>query len=495
MAGFKHNRSVSNDFAVFLNTFLIISTVIVFAVLVFISYSSMYNNYLDEAMVESTDICADVMLDYNRIMNAYGDYNEEERDRLINGYLDSFYISSKGSLYLVDSDGTVLYTNSSDYPSGVTADDIVLDAIASGDELHQSVKEISGTLSRLVTSSRIGNRDCFCVLVTEVDFTNVISNFMTTLVYPVIVSLTAAIALFVIFTTITIRPIRAISRTISKVSDGDLSARIEDKYTNHGDHTGMLTISSDLTDMAEDINAMIESLENQEKDRAIFVSSVAHDIRTPLTSINGFVTAMTDGTIPPELYNKYLEKIKYEVNRIRTLVVSMTEASSLSHVDPALMEEFDLKNVVDDLVSELEPQLNSKNITCKVNIDETGGTMVYGEVYQLSRVISNIVSNAIKFTPQDGTIIISSKMNTAGKSRLITVEDSGPGVEPDKRNKVFESFYKVDPSRKQEGFGLGLYICKQILAGHGQLIKLEESPSLGGAMFVFTFPLPPQHDN
>ena len=121
--------------------------------------------------------------------------------------------------------------------------------------------------------------------------------------------------------------------------------------------------------------------------------------------------------------------------------------------------------------------------------------MVYGEVYQLSRVISNIVSNAIKFTPQDGTIIISSKINTAGKSRLVTVEDSGPGVEPDKRNKVFESFYKVDPSRKQEGFGLGLYICKQILAGHGQLIKLEESPSLGGAMFVFTFPLPPQHDN
>lgn len=71
------------------------------------------------------------------------------------------------------------------------------------------------------------------------------------------------------------------------------------------------------------------------------------------------------------------------------------------------------------------------------------------------------------------------------------VEDSGPGVEPEKRNRVFESFYKTDPSRKQEGFGLGLYICKQILAGHGQSIRLTESQELGGALFIFTFPTPP----
>jgi signal transduction histidine kinase len=77
---------------------------------------------------------------------------------------------------------------------------------------------------------------------------------------------------------------------------------------------------------------------------------------------------------------------------------------------------------------------------------------------------------------------------------MISVEDSGPGVEPDKRNRVFESFYKADPSRKQEGFGLGLYICKQILMGHEQNIWLDESPELGGAMFVFSFPVPPKKD-
>ena len=119
--------------------------------------------------------------------------------------------------------------------------------------------------------------------------------------------------------------------------------------------------------------------------------------------------------------------------------------------------------------------------------------MVYGEIQMLCRVLLNIVTNAIKFTPDGGKIIISSESDRK-HCRFIKVEDSGPGVEPEKRSRVFESFYKADPSRKQEGFGLGLYICKQILTGHGQTIRLEESPELGGAMFVFSFPLPPQKD-
>ena len=303
----------------------------------------------------------------------------------------------------------------------------------------------------------------------------------------------AAIALFIGFVGLTIRPLRDISRTVSKVAEGDLTVRVDEKYTQLGDSTGMLTLSSDLTEMARDVNSMIETLENQENDRAIFISSVAHDIRTPLTSINGFVTAMMDGTIPPELYEKYLTKIKSEVDRIRSLVVSMTEASSLSHVEPDLMDEFDLKEAVEELLSELEPQLKAKNITTEVRINEEGGTMVYGEIQMLCRVLLNIVTNAIKFTPDGGKIIISSESDRK-HCRFIKVEDSGPGVEPEKRSRVFESFYKADPSRKQEGFGLGLYICKQILTGHGQTIRLEESPELGGAMFVFSFPLPPQKD-
>ncbi len=489
-------KSVSTDFAVFLNTFLIISTVIVFAVLVFISYQNVNNEFISNSMSDSGSVCADAVRDYLMVSQQYED--EEVRNSLLNTLLSSNVINDKGSIYITDGEGGVLFSNSH---SLIATDDIngeIRLAISgvnnSNGKIYQSYTEITGTTSRLVSADAIGDTGLYAIVVSEIQSSAYVSEYMNIIFYPVLVSLVAAIALFIGFVGLTIRPLRDISRTMSSVAAGDLTARVDEKYTMIGDRSGMLTLSSDLTEMARNVNSMIESLENQENDRSMFISSVAHDIRTPLTSINGFVTAMLDGTIPPELYEKYLTRIKSEVDRIRSLVVSMTEASSLSNVSPDLMDTFDLKEACDEMIADLEPQLRSKNITIEQKIDETGGTLVYGEIQLLCRVLFNIVTNAIKFTPDGGKIIVSSYQDSKANARVISVEDSGPGVEPEKRNRVFESFYKVDSSRKQEGFGLGLYICKQILTGHEQTIRLDESPELGGAMFVFTFPLPPKKD-
>ncbi len=490
MAGSYKNRTISTDFAVFLNTFLIISTVIVFAVLVFISYQNMSNKFLHERFTLATDACTDVASDYLRITNRYEDPGTAAE--LMDIYLRSNALQESGSVFIADGAGNIYFSNEISPNADVA---LALSWVTgyTGSGLFQQVNEITGTFSQIVTACRIGETGLYSVVITDVDYAEMIREYMTVVFYPVMVAFVAAIALFIGFTGLTIRPLRDISRTVSQVADGDLTARVDDKYTQTGDSTGMLTLSSDLTDMARNVNNMIEVLENQEKDRAVFISSVAHDIRTPLTSINGFVTAMTDGTIPPELYEKYLLRIKAEADKIKNLVVSMTEASSLSHIETELMEVFDLKSALEDLLYELEPQFKAKDITCETRIDEEGGTYVYGEAQLLCRVLLNIVTNAIKFTPEGGKIIISSSLEDKTK-RLITVEDSGPGVEPDKRNRVFESFYKVDSSRKQEGFGLGLYICKQILTGHGQNIRLEESRELGGALFIFTFPTPGSKD-
>ncbi len=493
MALFNRNRPVSTDFAVFLNTFLIISTVIVFAVLVFISYQNISNEYLNNNMADAGKICADAASDYLLLKNAYSD--ESDVSRLMNIYLNSHLFEDRGAIFLTDHEGNIIYSNGlSIY--GEDTDSFLRMVINSVDTnprggMYQDTKELSGTSTRIITALKIEHENMYSIVVSYTEASEFINQYVSIIVFPVLVSMIAAIALFIGFTGLTIRPLKDISRTVSRVSEGDLTARVDNRYTQTGDSTGMLTLSSDLTEMARDVNSMIEVLENQENDRAIFISSIAHDIRTPLTSINGFVTAMMDGTIPPELHDKYLSRIKSEVDRIRSLVVSMTEASSLSHVDPELMEEFDLKDALSDLMAEVEPQMRTKNITYELQIDETGGTMVYGEAQMLCRVLLNIVTNAIKFTPDGGKILISSYPDKK-EARIITVEDSGPGVEPDKRSRVFESFYKADPSRKQEGFGLGLYICKQILTGHGQMIRLDESPTLGGAMFIFSFPTPPE---
>lgn len=488
-------RSVSSDFAVFLNTFLIISTVIVFAVLVFISYQNISNEFINNSMSDNGSVLGDAITDVILIRENYED--EQTRDNMINIYLHSNIISDGGSIFIVYPDGSIKYSNG--HPLIYTDVNSTIRSALAGvndhsDSIYQTYTELSAQKSRIVSASKIGDTGLYAVVISELDINSMIGDYMAIILYPVLVAMVAAIALFIGFTGLTIRPLRDISRTLSKVAEGDLSARVDEKYTKIGDSTGMLTLSSDLTEMARNVNDMIEVLENQENDRSMFISSVAHDIRTPLTSINGFVTAMMDGTIPPELYEKYLMRIKSEVDRIRSLVVSMTEASSLSSVSPDLMDSFDLKEACEDMVADLEPQLRSKKITVDLRIDEEGGTSVYGEIQLLCRVLFNIVTNAIKFTPEGGRIIISSHLDKKQNVRMISVEDSGPGVEPDKRTRVFESFYKADPSRKQEGFGLGLYICKQILMGHEQSIRLDESPELGGAMFIFSFPVPPDKD-
>lgn len=490
MSSSNKSKNVSASFAVFLNTFLIISTVIVFAVLLFLSYESMMDTSILNLRDTNERTCSDVCSDINKtIENSELPWNDEFNLTLIDTYVRSEVFTDNGSIYIVDEYGNVYYH------SKQAADVKNVDAraiIANSSELYQTTTDDQTYNSySVVTCQQIKGSSIYCVVMNTLDFSTVRGEYISVIFLPAMVAMLIAVALFIGFLGMTIRPFKEISRAVAKVAEGDYSTRIDKKYTNASDISS-LTLSSDLAEMARTINSMIEALENQENDRNIFISSVAHDIRTPLTSINGFITAMLDGTIPYDKQDKYLQLIKQEVDRIRKLIVSMTEASSLSHVDPELMEEFDIKDVVEDIKDNLEPQLKEKNIELITDVDTSEGTAVYGESQQLCRVLVNIISNAIKFTPEEGKIKVTTRPDSKARKMQITVEDSGPGVEKEKRARVFESFYKADPSRKQEGFGLGLYICKQILHGHGQTIVLDESQELGGAKFIFSFPYPPE---
>ena len=489
------NRSVNTSFGLFLTSFLIIGTVIIFAVLVFLSYQNSITQVQNDNYLFTDRICGALGSDIKAYdyLRANDELNDDSLDLLVTFEVHSSKYSNVDWIYVTDFDGNILYSNVGD---DHLSDDLVLclnNAKAQDPNYEGRVSTLISE-DRLVASSAVVIPDTeYCVIVSNVaDPSEALEQFKTLTLLPAAVALLAAIALFVGFTQLMIRPMRDISKVMDRAGEGDFSARVDKKYTNYDDMNSIV-ISADLQDMARNVNDMIEKLENQEHDRNIFISSVAHDIRTPLTSINGFITAMMDGTIPSDQYEKYMTLIKQEVDRIRKLIVSMTEASSLSHIDPELMEAFDLRDVVEDVIQNLEPQLHEKNIAATAVLPE-GELMVYGEAQQLCRVIVNIISNAIKFTPVDGQIRVSASRDDKNRKMMISIEDSGPGVEKEKRSRVFESFYKTDPSRKQEGFGLGLYICKQILQGHGQTIVLGESADLGGADFVFSFPYPPEQE-
>ena len=494
----KQNKGLSASFVVFLNSFLIISTVIVFAVLIFLSYENMNNSLIDDNVRIARDTGENLAAD----LASTGAMSDEDVSVFTDFLLKTKLYSSTGNLYITDPRGAVIKSNISepdmmpegDIRGGVfnITDPQILELIEkSATENEQRVDTERKTSEiNVISCTPIGDSGNFLLVFHRGDTSGLRDDYRSMVLIPALIAMTVSVILFVGFVTISLRPIKAISRVISRVAEGDYSARVEGKYTN-SDELSVFTVSSDLADMATTLNNMLEMLENQEKDRNIFISSVAHDIRTPLTSINGFVTAMTDGTIPPANHRKYLIMIKNEADRIRRLVSSMTEASSLTHVDPEMMEEFNLEEMLEDIVSNLEPQLKEKQIDLKT-VYEVAEPICYGEPQPLCRVVVNIISNAIKFTPIGGNIRVTVSKTEDGKRMQMNVEDSGPGVEKDKRARVFESFYKTDPSRKQAGFGLGLYICKQILIGHGQSITLDESADLGGANFIFTLPLPPE---
>lgn len=303
--------------------------------------------------------------------------------------------------------------------------------------------------------------------------------------------LALVVALLIIGTlshTIT-RPIRLLSEAAERVARGDLSARVVipgiDTTTNN---TPLVT--DDLTSLVRTMNHMIDMLNHQERDRRDFISSVSHDLRTPITSIRGFVEGMLDGTIAPGRYLHYLEIVKNESIRMQNLINSMFEMNLLESGKSYKMGVFDINQVLREAVVGLEPLLSEKKLGVQIDIPDSGHSrlLVIGDREAISRVVYNILTNAIQFTPREGIIAIASRQGR-NKHIEVSIEDSGPGINEHDAGKVFDRFYKIDRARTGKGAGLGLFICRAILSAHGQRITVDKS-DLGGARFTFTLASP-----
>ena len=514
MASKSDSRRVSANVAVFIISFLIFTTLIVFAVLLFLSYENMLRMLSLEVTHGTRTAAQGLAIDIETVTGSYDNefvYTVDndgsaafKNSRIVDRFINSNLYNNFGSVYLLDSEGRVLSRSSSidniqdsiiitEVSGGkyYISDEIVIELISTASNGELATYDTHNSMSvTSISCCKVYGTDYYCV-VSNTESTNATrAEYLNVIFLPAMIAMVIAIVLYAVFVYLSLMPMKDISYAISRVAEGDFKVRVQQKYSEPENYSSF-AVSSEFTEMGRTVNNMIESLENQEHDREIFISSIAHDIRTPLTSINGFVTAMLDGTIPPEKQPHYLELIKQQADRIRTLVTSMTEASSLSHVDPSMMEAFNINEMITDIVDNLEAQLAEKNIKVIKSLDPGPGIIAYGEAQQLCRVIINIITNAIKFTPSGGSIKVSTETDRRNNKIWISVEDSGAGVEESKRKRIFESFYKGDPSRKVEGFGLGLYICKQILAGHGQTIVCDEGTELGGAKFVFSFPTEP----
>ena len=286
------------------------------------------------------------------------------------------------------------------------------------------------------------------------------------------IMLAAVIASYIITERIS-HPLKNMAGAAKRYAKGDFSERL----TVQG--------SGEVAELANALNYMAESLENLEGMRNSFLASVSHDLRTPMTTISGFIDGITSGAIPKEQQDHYLGVISTEVHRLSRLVSQLLDISRLESGDRKFsMENFDIAEVARLIIISFEKEIEGKKLDVEFDVEEDNIPVVADKdaIYQ---VLYNLCHNAIKFSRENGRFILKIS-RIAGKKIRVSVYDDGLVITPEDASKVFDRFYKSDKSRglDKNGVGLGLYICKTIMDAHEEGIFLE--PHADGCEFWFT---------
>ena len=244
----------------------------------------------------------------------------------------------------------------------------------------------------------------------------------------------------------------------------------------------------EMDELAQAFNTMAESLAKSETRRQEFVANVSHELKTPMTTIAGFLDGMLDGTIPPEQHKHYMQIVSDEVRRLSRLVRSMLEISRLQSqgISEEKKRRFDLGETIGQVLISFEQRVSRKNLRVDVELPDRP-VWTRADPDSITQVIYNLTDNAIKFCNPGGMLSI--RLTTEGNKARVTVQNTGPTVSPEELPLLFDRFHKADKSRSadREGVGLGLYIVKTILNSHGEDISVTSENGL--TAFTFTLPL------
>lgn len=250
--------------------------------------------------------------------------------------------------------------------------------------------------------------------------------------------------------------------------------------------------SDEIQELARSFNAMADSIELQEKQRAEFIANISHELKTPMTTITGFADGILDGTIPEKEQKKYLSVISSETKRLSRLVRNMLETSRLQSMDrtAVLNNSFDITDVVGLTLLSLEQKINAKDLEVSANFPEER-IYVRGDKDALTEVVYNLLDNAIKFS-NPGTPL-NTEIWKQNDKVFVSVENFGETIPKEELPDIFRRFYKTDHSRGRDpdGVGLGLCIVKTILDHHGEDVFVVSE----NGRTKFTFSLTPSQKN
>ncbi|MGL4731759.1 MAG: sensor histidine kinase [Clostridium sp.] len=273
---------------------------------------------------------------------------------------------------------------------------------------------------------------------------------------------------------IVIRPLQDMSSVARKIANGDVERRVE---INSNDEIGQF---------AKAFNSMADSLEEVDRNRREFISNVSHDIRSPITSINGFIRGILDGVVPKDKETQYLTIAYEETQRLTRLVNDLLDMSAIEEGRIKLaLRKIDINEVIRRSILRNEGKIKEKGISVDVFF-ESDELLVYADQDRIFQVILNLLDNAIKHS-EDGTHIVMSCKTKSGKA-YISIENSGTHIDDENLKNIWERFYKGDKSRTNRvSSGLGLSIVKKIINMLDEEVWVENTEN--GVQFTFTLTL------
>ena len=268
------------------------------------------------------------------------------------------------------------------------------------------------------------------------------------------------------------KPMKEIAAAARQFGHGELNVRVD--VGKRRDEVG---------ELADAFNAMADSLAKSEQRRTEFIANVSHELKTPMTTIAGFADGILDGTIPPDKEQQYLQVISSETRRLSRLVRSMLDLSRLQSDERAAQQQFDISETMLQVLVSLESKITAKNLEVDTQLPDNP-VQVWGDQDAITQVCYNLLDNAIKFSPEGGTLSIA--ITTKGSKAYTSIRNQGETIAPEELPLIFDRFHKTDHSRSadRDGVGLGLYIVKTILNSHKENITCTSEN--GETNFTFT---------
>lgn len=293
------------------------------------------------------------------------------------------------------------------------------------------------------------------------------------MIFAAVIALIIAMVMGAIFARTIAAPVKKITNAAKALKEGDYSAR-----------TGM-TGSDEIARLGNMFDLMADSVESNRKLERRLVTDVAHELRTPLMAIQSTVEAMIDGVFKPDA--ERLETLNSEVQRLSRLVDALLKLSRLeSRTKPIEQKKVDLTEMLSSVVQTHQAYIHDAGLNLEFEYDPH--VYVFGDADLLRQATANLISNAVRYTPEGGTItIMARKGDLMGQ---IVVKDTGIGLTPEEAKLVFQRFWRADSGRARAtgGLGIGLSVVKEIVEQHNGWVRVEGRPN-EGACFTIYIPL------